>query len=662
MDAAEILWRARSVTAHGWWRSRRGERWPTPRATARWAGGTVCPSGTAPQAGLQALVAAAETILDGSWPIFETWVDVSGESPDWFLDPATGRRAPSGAYCFTVPYRDESRVGNAKHLWEISRLQHITVLAAAFQQTGDSRYAQRALAHLHSWYEANQPLCGIHWVSGIEIGIRLLAWVWTRRLLEGFPGVADAFEGNPLFQRQLHAHQSWIAAFYSRGTSANNHVVAEMAGLLAASLAFPLFDASGRWANLATATLTREVERQTFPDGLNREMAAEYHVFALELFLIAGCEADAAGAPLGAPYWHTVCSMADALAATVDAGLSMARQGDGDGGRALVLDAPGLSAAPVILEACARVLEPAAWWPRLRMEGVGAFLLGAVARQRDLSPGRPAARPNAFSAAGITILRDASADEEEIWCRVDHGPHGFLETAAHAHADALSFELRIGGHPILVDPGTYCYHGERAWRDYFRSTVAHNALELHGRDQALHGGPFLWLTRPTTQLRRSSGTDGGETEFVEAAHDGYALDGAIHRRRIVLDRQGRALDIIDTVEAAEESQVPVRLAFNLHPDVACDLVRNRAELSWETSGGEHRRVVLALPQSLQWEVHKGGTDPILGWYSARFGHKEPAPLLLGTGFVGPDEPLSSRIAFERVSPVALPLVDAAASQ
>lgn len=660
MDAAEVFWRLRNAAMQAGWRARRGDGWPLPRAGARWAGGTVRPVGPIPDVGLRALVAAADGVLDGIWPVFATQADVSGPSPDWFLDPATGRRAPSDVYCFSVPYRDEGRVGNAKHVWEVSRLHHLTVLAAAFWHTGASRYAERALAHLRSWCEANHPLCGIHWVSGIELGIRLVSWVWTRRLLDGFPGVADAFERDPLFLRQLHAHQAWIAAFRSRGTSANNHLVAEMVGLLAASTAFPAFEASGRWVRLARATLAREAERQTFPDGMNREMAAGYHVFALELFLVAGCEADAAGAPLGDGYWRTVCAMADALAATVDTGLSTARQGDGDDGRALVLDGPGLQAAPAVLEACARVVAPAAWWPRLPMQGVGAFLLGGIARRRDPSPGRPAAKPNAFHGAGVTILRHGPAGGNEIWCRVDHGPHGYLATAAHAHADALSFELRLDGRPVLVDPGTYCYHGEGAWRDYFRSTVAHNTLELYGRDQARHGGPFLWLTRPSGVLLACDGLDGGDTATVEAAHDGYAPYGAIHRRRVVLDRHARVLDVVDTVEAAAgertaaRERIPARLAFNLHPDVACDLREGYAELSWEAADGR-RRASLALPRCLRWSVHQGETNPILGWYSARFGHKQPAPLLLGTGSVAPGRPLRSRVAFGRTRPAPAPV-------
>ena len=33
---------------------------------------------------------------------------------------------------------------------------------------------------------------------------------------------------------------------------------------------------------------------------------------------------------------------------------------------------------------------------------------------------------------------------------------------------------------VLVDPGTYCYHEDAAWRDYFRSTRAHSARATAG--------------------------------------------------------------------------------------------------------------------------------------------------------------------------------------
>ena len=65
---------------------------------------------------------------------------------------------------------------------------------------------------LRSWWAANPFLSGIHWTSGIELGVRLLSWVWIRRLLDGWSGAGPLFEGNRTFLRQLHHHQEWLAA------------------------------------------------------------------------------------------------------------------------------------------------------------------------------------------------------------------------------------------------------------------------------------------------------------------------------------------------------------------------------------------------------------------------------------------------------------------
>ena len=118
----------------------------------------------------------------------------------------------------------------------------------------------------------------------------------------------------------------------------------------------------------------------------------------------------------------------------------------------------------------------------------------------------------------MTLLR--TSGENEIWCRCDGGPHGYLSIAAHAHADALSVEVRYAGIDILADPGTYCYHGEREWRSYFRSTIAHNTAELDGRSQSSERGPFMWARH--AQAREVEVIDDGDIARWTAEHSGYA--------------------------------------------------------------------------------------------------------------------------------------------
>ncbi|MFD7609920.1 alginate lyase family protein [Streptomyces sp. NPDC059828] len=613
------------------------------RFTALLPAGTVA---AVPPDAAKRLVAEADRLLAGHAVFFGVDRDDLAD-PDWGYDPKTGRRAPSG-YAFDVPYRDEDAVGDIKQIWEPSRHQYLTVLAAAYAITGDERYAERVAAHLRSWWTANAPLRGVHWTSGIELGIRLLSWVWIRRLLDGWPGAAGLFEDNPVALRQIWHHQRWLAAFPSRGSSANNHVIAEAAGQFAAACAFGWFPSSARWRADALRSLERQLRGNTFPSGLNRELATEYHGLVLELGLAAVAEADAAGVPVPAPVRLVLLRMTDALAAIVDNRLRPPRQGDTDDGHGLVVDGAGTDRWGSLLATGDAVFGRLDWWPEVTGTDVRTPLLAALVRpyaKGGTTPtvSRPASRPAHFADAGMTILRGPGG----IWCRCDGGPHGFLSIAAHAHADALSVEVRHDGVDVLADPGTYCYHGQPAWRRYFRSTLGHNTLELEGGDQSVSGGPFLWTrhARSSVLVADTSGTADGGTDRWSAEHDGYQR--SVHRRRVELTAASRELRVVDEVLGRPGPRRAVRLAFHLGPAITADLVGNRAVLTW-TRDGEDRSAELDLPGRLDWRAHRGESDPPLGWYSAGFGRKEPATTLVGTGFADGTAPSAEVTEFTTV--------------
>ena len=190
-------------------------------------------------------------------------------------------------------------------------------------------------------------------------------------------------------------------------------------------------------------------------------------------------------------------------------------------------------------------------------------------------------------------------------------------------------------------PGTYCYHGEPAWRSYFRSTIAHNTIELGGRSQSGDGGPFLWLHHANS--REIEVEDTGEVVGWTAEHDGYLSlrPPARHRRSVRLDRASRSIDIVDEIGSGGHD---VRLAFHLGPHVEAELIDTYAVLRWPgaSTPGAAR---LELPPQLQWSLHRGETDPILGWYSRGLGHRTPAFTLLGRGRCALGVPFSTRLVF-----------------
>ncbi len=77
---------------------------------------------------------------------------------------------------------------------------------------------------------------------------------------------------------------------------------------------------------------------------------------------------------------------------------------------------------------------------------------------------------------------------------------------------------------------------------------------------------------------------------------------------------------------------------------------NIAELTWP--GGS---AVMTLPDALVWSSTRGGTEPIDGWYSPRFGERLPSISLAGSGTVPARTRLRTEMDF---TPTALAVVAA----
>jgi hypothetical protein len=636
MGARELASRIKDEGLKTRWRRLKARPAPIPAGIPPSAGPVVTwdPRGLEPEI-RHAVVAAAEALLAGRLTIFGRDVALPRSAADWFRDPDTGIAAPADIYSFDIDARDPQVTGNHKFLLEPSRLQHVTLLAAAYFLTRRDDFAALAAAQLRAWWQANPFLMGIHWTSGIEVGLRVVSFAWTRRLLEGWSGTRDCFEGFALARDQIFRHQQYLAALRSHGSSANNHLLAELLGLYVGASAFPWFAQSARWRRAAAAGLELEAARQVFPDGLSREQASEYHGFVLELLMVAAVEGRFTGRPFSADFHETIARMADAWAAVLDVQGRPPRQGDTDDAQVLLLDPADRERRPASLLAAAQDLVGGCpWWPA-SLPDFRSRLFAALAGNTEDSVTRPAARPHLFPDAGLAMLRDLEPRADELWCRCDHGPHGYLSIAAHAHADALSIELRHGGVDILADPGTYCYLTEPVLRRYFRSTLGHNTLEIGGQDQARFGGPFLWLDAPETVLLTAAGLDKGEMARWSACHSGYARQSGkpVHERSVTLDRVRRCLEIADRLLAG--GRFPVRLAFHLGPQVSALLDGSVATLAW-SAGGRNWRGRLSLPVALAWRALRGSQDPLAGWYSPGFGARVPATCLLGEGLLAGD--------------------------
>ncbi len=607
-------------------------------AVGQWASPAAAQQETAWR---QRLEERAEKIAAGRLSFLGLEDQPLGDPIDWQRDHESGRGAPL-RFSPSIDYRDAEAVGDCKYVWEPNRHHQLVVLARAYRAGGDLRFARAAVRQLADWLGQNPYGLGMNWRSPLELGVRLINWVWAADLLRD----SRLIEG-PLREQLLDSagrHVWEIDRKYSQGSSANNHLIGEAAGAFVASCYFSFLKGASRWRERSRQVLLEQLFEQSYADGGTREQAMGYHLFDLQFFLIAGLVARWRGEEFPQEYWQRLERMFEFVGAFNEGG-GLPMFGDWDEGYVLDLGGAAGDVRPWMSVAAAlygradfkawagRYAEPARW------------LLGRSSRERfDAIPAAAEDRivSRAFPQSGRYLLQSGSrTGPDRISVAFDCGAHGFLSIACHAHADALSFVLRAFGMDVLVDPGTYDYFSHPRWRDYFRSTRAHNTVVIDGQDQSVMEGPFLWGRRAEARcLAWQPSPTGG---LVLGEHDGYARlkDPALHRRALELDGQQRKLTVRDEILARGRHRVEVCFHVAEHCGVT-PLGSNRYSLDVGAN-----TATMELDEKLQVELLKGGEDPIGGWVSRGYHRKLPAWMLVGRCSTEGEARLTCRIDLAR---------------
>jgi len=566
-----------------------------------------------------------------------------GNPIDWNRDHKSGKAAPM-RFAPWIDYRDFEVTGDCKFVWEPNRHHQMVVLGRAYRASGDPRYAAAAKEQLDSWLRQCPYGVGMNWRSPLELGIRLINWVWTLDLICESGVVDDDFRTRLLNSVYLHLWE--ITRKYSRGSSANNHLIGEAAGVFIATSCFSNLTNAARWRERSREILCQEILRQTHPDGGTREQALGYHLFVMQFFLIAGIVARTTGEDFPAEYWSRLEKMFEFTAALSEGGNNLPMFGDCDDGYVLDLGGergdvrPWLAVGAVLFErpdfkAGSGGYSEAARW-----------LLGESGRARFDAVKSPESGPRivsrAFPGTGYYLLQCGGPGAgDPVSVVFDCGDLGMGPLAAHGHADALSFTLRAFGRDVLVDPGTYDYFSFPRWRQYFRSTRAHNTVVIDGQDQSEMLGPFMWGERAKARCTAwepmsRGGKVGGE-------HDGYTrlADPVVHRRTLELDGPGRQLTVRDEILA--RGRHGVELYLHLAEDCrAREVSANRFEVAVGPGS-----VTVELDPRLSVRVLTGSEDPIGGWVSRGYHRKAPGTTLIGRCAADGAAALVSRIVIAR---------------
>lgn len=539
-----------------------------------------------------------------------------GSPANWNYEPIGG---------FSYPTLRSNRMnyqtlpGEAAWMLRVHRLQHLPWLAQAWLFTGDDRYCGAALGQLESWIDQNPPGRGIAWHGALEAALRAIA---VTVALQGF---RDAPQLTPdRFRRIVEmlaesARRCWNDR--SRYSSANNHLVGEMAGLATVGIMFPELLGAKEWESDALRILTEEAPKQILDDGMSAEQSVAYQMFTVELLHLVAALLVGRDGSAPAPLLDAVYRSSALLGALIADGNPAPRYGDDDEGFALrmgvqqartlsdhlgIVASPGRSSSSSL--AAGNVSLDSMWFRALTAH-VSESSSAQVTVEADV------AEPQTFAAydGGLVVLRS-----QKRRITMDIGPLGYLSIAAHGHADALAITLSEDGKDLIGDPGTGSYYGHPGWRTVMRGTRAHSTVCVDSEDQSLVGGSYLWLRHAEVEVLGLNLAAG----IVDARHNGYMRlrGGVMHRRWLIAPPDERWQLIVDRITGKGEHSCEQN--WPLHPSLDAETLSASHVVSRD--GTRILRFNYATSSPVVISATRGDVENNIGWWSDPAEGRSPA--------------------------------------
>ena len=526
------------------------------------------------------LLTRADAIAEHRFDLLGSGPVELGPEIDWSADFKSGRRWPLlHRLRLKTFFRDTSDI---KVPWELSRFQHLPLLAAAFLISGEPRYVDEIGEQLESWIATNPVEVGVNWICTMDVAIRAANWVATLALCAH---EAARQPWAPRVAESLLLHGRFIRSHLETAGPRTNHYLSDVVGLIVVAGLFARGPEGKAWGEWAIDELAVEMKTQVRGDGCDHEASVPYHRLVTELFICGTQAGDSLRSDAFPDSHHErLDRMLDFTAAYTRPDGLAPQIGDNDDGRFLSLNDYG--------------------------QGFRSHLHLFRQAGREY---RPSARSEAFPEGGYYVMR-----HDDLYVLVRCGDTGIFGRGGHAHNDQLSFELCCGERPLIEDPGVGTYYEYEEERLRFRSTGFHATMRVDGAEQ---NELPVWPRFPLGNRSRAEAleweAEAERTRFAGRHHGFEALpDPTIHERRLELDGPARELVIVDYAVAAEEHQLD--WAFPLG---RCDDASAEGETAQATFGSL-RLSIHAPDVELRVEERR---------HSPAYGVTEPRPFVIGRG-------------------------------
>lgn len=461
----------------------------------------------------------------------------------WNAGFQTNNTWPEHEFSYKISISQREDIGDIRTNWELNRHYQFIGLAKNYYVTSDSVYLDELKDLFYDWNNKNKFLHGVEWTSAMELGIRVVAWIYMYSFIkkrnESYKETKDEQFLNKILSGIVTMVQ-YIIAHRAKYTSANNHLIIEMFSVAFAGIFLNRKD----WLDLSLKILSEELVKQNYKDGVNKEMSLHYQSFVMEAYgiLYLTCKKNNIQLP---DFWKKyLSSMSEFLADCCGEYGEVIVFGDNDEGKIIDFLGKQEDYYRYVLQLMGMILDKRYIVEQMINENIYWLVDKKDIEQYRVKDLYIPQHVSCHELGGYTILR---SKDRKVLIGMDHAKLGFGAIAAHGHADALSIQVFYEGHPVLVDAGTYNYHVPDQARNEYRSTRMHNTVWVKC-EQAEMLGPFLWGKRYKVNL-----VDVNLQETYVEVKAQITYKGISHLRKVIFD-YNRKIIVVDNVKGTKEAQ------------------------------------------------------------------------------------------------------------
>jgi asparagine synthase (glutamine-hydrolysing) len=486
--------------------------------------------------------------------------------------------------------------------------------AAAFMPELAPAMAQALELQIKAFLRATSRGLGIHFFSGQEIALRILAWFFALETL-----LADRHDLKRIVAAfaLTGARQIKNTIEYAERAVYNNHLIAEALGLFAVGDVFREIPAADAWRRRGLAILEDQAARQFYRDGAYLYNSHNYHRASLQHLLWAWAFVKRRGDRPPAAWNEAIeRSLSFLLAHQNPLDGHLPNFGANDGSLPYPLTSCAFGDFRPVLQMASlairgeRVFEPGPW------DEEAAWLLGPAELRAPLR--RLDRSSVSLSGSGYYVLRGRDPSN---FCTMRCGS---LKDR-FGHMDMLHVDVWWHGLNVVVDGGSFQYNGEGPWNAHFTGAGSHNTIMLDGHDQMLHYRRFKVLYR--TRARELVFADDGSRALCSGEHYGFVRHAGkcIHRRSLLFVKDDLWV-VVDRVRGSGRHDVRLQWLCGAFPytrsarDGGVVLSTPVGQFTIGVYDGNARPVAAT--------VVAGQVDPPRGWISRTYGERVPAPSLV----------------------------------